>query len=98
VPAPHPPEFRRRAVDLARLGEQRDARAMADQARAYRDEAPAAQYEQAGQRFVAMIPTVELNLENLKTLHGKSVQAAQQAKQAVERNAALLQRHCRGGS
>jgi phage shock protein A len=59
----------------------RQALVLADESRGKGDDAKAQQYEQAAEKSV----------EDLKTLHDQSLQAAGQAKQAVERNAMVLQ-------
>ncbi|WP_019854756.1 PspA/IM30 family protein [Actinopolyspora mortivallis] len=64
---------------------------MADQARAEGDEAKAQQYEETAQQLASQLVTAEQSVEDLKTLHDQSLQAADQAKQAVERNAQMLQ-------
>ncbi len=69
----------------------RQALVLADQARASGDEAKAQQYEQAAQVTATQLVTAEQSVEDLKTLHDQSIQAATQAKQAVERNAMMLQ-------
>ncbi|AHI00511.1 PspA/IM30 family protein [Kutzneria viridogrisea] len=69
----------------------RQALVLADESRAKGDEAKAAQYEQAAQSFATQLVTAEQNIEDLKTLHDQALQAAAQAKQAVERNSMMLQ-------
>ncbi|MCE7007537.1 PspA/IM30 family protein [Kibdelosporangium philippinense] len=69
----------------------RQALVLADEARAKGDEAKAGQFEQAAQSFATQLVTSEQGIEDLKTLHDQSLQAAAQAKQAVERNAMVLQ-------
>ncbi|QYN33081.1 PspA/IM30 family protein [Pseudonocardia sp. DSM 110487] len=69
----------------------RQALVLADQARAAGDETTAQQREQAAQAFATQLVTSEQSVEDLKTLHDQSIQAAAQAKQAVERNSMLLQ-------
>ena len=51
----------------------------------------AGQYEQSAQAFASQLVTAEQSVEDLKTLHDQSIQAAGQAKQAVERNSMMLQ-------
>src|SRR5882724_11507862 len=46
---------------------------------------------QASQSFATQLVTAEQNIEDLKTLHDQALQAASQAKTAVERNAMMLQ-------
>lgn len=69
----------------------RQALVMADQARAQGDAAKAGQYEQSARLFATQLVTAEQSVEDLKGLHDQSLQAAAQAKQAVERNASVLQ-------
>jgi phage shock protein A len=69
----------------------RQALVLADQARASGDEQKAHQYEQAAQATATQLVTAEQNVEDLKTLHDQSIGAAEQAKQAVERNSMMLQ-------
>jgi phage shock protein A len=69
----------------------RQALVLADQARGAGDEATAQQREQAAQAFATQLVTAEQSVEDLKTLHDQSIQAASQAKTAVERNSMMLQ-------
>ena len=69
----------------------RQALVLADEARSQGDQAKAQQYEQAAESFATQLVTAEQSVEDLKTLHDQSLQAAGQAKQAVERNAMVLQ-------
>jgi phage shock protein A len=69
----------------------RQALVLADDARGRGDQAKAQQYEQAAESFATQLVTTEQSVEDLKTLHDQSLQAATQAKQAVERNAMVLQ-------
>ncbi|ALG12872.1 PspA/IM30 family protein [Kibdelosporangium phytohabitans] len=69
----------------------RQALVLADEARSKGDDAKATQFENAAQSFATQLVTAEQGIEDLKTLHDQSLQAAAQAKQAVERNAMVLQ-------
>jgi phage shock protein A len=69
----------------------RQALVLADQARASGDTTKAQQYEQAAQTIATQLVAAEQSMEDLKGLHDQSIGAAQQAKQAVEQNAMLLQ-------
>jgi phage shock protein A len=69
----------------------RQALVMADQARGEGDETKAQRYEETAQQLAGQLVTAEQGVEDLKTLHDQSLQAAEQAKQAVERNAQVLQ-------
>ncbi|HVW40466.1 MAG TPA: PspA/IM30 family protein [Amycolatopsis sp.] len=69
----------------------RQALVLADEAREKGDTEKATQYENAAEAFATQLVTAEQGIEDLKTLHDQSLQAAAQAKQAVERNATMLQ-------
>ncbi|HJP77204.1 MAG TPA: PspA/IM30 family protein [Pseudonocardiaceae bacterium] len=69
----------------------RQALVLADEARAKGDEQRATEFENAAQNFATQLVTSEQSIEDLKTLHDQSLQAAAQAKTAVERNAMMLQ-------
>lgn len=69
----------------------RQALVLADEARAKGEDVRATEFENAAQNFATQLVTAEQSIEDLKTLHDQSLQAAAQAKQAVERNAMLLQ-------
>ena len=69
----------------------RQALVIADQKRAAGDEAEAQRYEQTAQTFATQLVSAEQSMEDLKGLHDQALQAAEQAKKAVEQNAATLQ-------
>ncbi|MEU7629186.1 PspA/IM30 family protein [Nocardia sp. NPDC049220] len=69
----------------------RQAVLLADQAAAAADTEKAIQYTNAAEAFAAQLVTAEQSVEDLKVLHDQSLQAAAQAKKAVEQNAMLLQ-------
>jgi phage shock protein A len=69
----------------------RQALVLGDEARAKGESEKATQYENAAEAFATQLITAEQSIEDLKTLHDQSLQAAAQAKQAVERNATMLQ-------
>jgi len=69
----------------------RQALVMADDARGRGDEQKRQQFEQSAQTFATQLVTAEKSVEDLKNLHDQSVQAAVQARQAVERNSVVLQ-------
>ncbi|GAC70836.1 phage shock protein PspA [Gordonia soli] len=69
----------------------RQALTLADQANAAGDATKAQEYTNAAEAFAAQLVTAEQSVEDLKGLHDQSLQAAAQAKQAVERNALVLQ-------
>ena len=69
----------------------RQALTLADQATAAGDAAKATEYNNAAEAFAAQLVTAEQSVEDLKTLHDQALQAAAQAKKAVEQNAMVLQ-------
>ena len=69
----------------------RQALVLADEARGQGDQVKAQQYEQAAESFATQLVTAEQSVEDLKSLHDQSLQAAAQAKQAVDRSAMVLQ-------
>ena len=69
----------------------RQALVLADESRAKGDDAKATEFENAAQQFATQLVTAEQSIEDLKTLHDQSLQAAAQAKTAVERNSMMLQ-------
>jgi phage shock protein A len=73
-------------------GSARQALVLADKARAEGDEAKAQEYEQTATTFATQLVAAEQSMEDLKSLHDQALQAAQQAKKAVEQNASQLQR------
>ncbi|MFI5907325.1 PspA/IM30 family protein [Dactylosporangium sp. NPDC051541] len=72
-------------------GSARQALVLADKTRAEGDEAKAQQYEQTAQVFATQLVAAEQGMEDLKTLHDQSLNAAAQARKAVENNAMMLQ-------
>src|ERR1700752_4355516 len=69
----------------------RQALTLADQATAAGDAAKATEYTNAAEAFAAQLVTGEQSVEDLKSLHDQALQAAGQAKKAVEQNAMVLQ-------
>jgi phage shock protein A len=69
----------------------RQALVLADESRGKGDEAKATEFENAAQQFATQLVTAEQSIEDLKTLHDQSLQAAAQAKRAVEQNSMMLQ-------
>ena len=69
----------------------RQALTLADQATAAGDAAKATEYNNAAEAFAAQLVTAEQSVEDLKALHDQALQAAGQAKKAVEQNAMVLQ-------
>jgi len=85
-------KLNRQLADIEKLqASARQALVMADDARSRGDEEGAQRYEQSAEAFASQLVNAEQNVEDLKTLHDQSIGAAQQAKQAVERNAQVLQ-------
>ena len=73
-------------------GSARQALVLADQSTKAGDTTKAAEYEQTAQAFANQLVSGEKNMESLKGLHDKALQAAQQAKKAVETNAMIVQK------
>jgi len=71
----------------------RQALTLADQATATGDAAKATEYNNAAEAFAAQLITAEQGAEGLKALHDQALQAATQAKKAVEQNQMVLQQH-----
>ena len=69
----------------------RQALVLADESRAKGDTAKATQYEQTAQTFATQLVGAEQQMEELKSMHDSALQAAEQAKKAVENNALQLQ-------
>jgi phage shock protein A len=69
----------------------RQALVLADEARGKGDDTKATEFENAAQMFATQLVTSEQSIEDLKTLHDQSLQAAAQARTAVERNSMMLQ-------
>jgi phage shock protein A len=69
----------------------RQALVLADKARAGGDEAKAAEFEQTAGVLANQLVSAEAGAGDLKQLHDQSLGAAQQARQAVQDNAMLLQ-------
>lgn len=70
----------------------RQALVLGDQARTAGDATKAAEYEQTATTFATQLVSAEKSMEDLKTLHDQALQAAQQAKKAVETNATILEK------
>ena len=69
----------------------RQALQLSDKARGEGNESKAVEYENAAESFAAQLVTAEQSVEDLKALHDQSLQQADQAKKAVERNSMQLQ-------
>jgi len=82
----------RQMGDVERLSSSaRQALVLADEQRAKGNAAEADKYEQTAQAFATQLVAAEQQMEDLKTMHDQALQAAQQAKKAVENNAMQLQ-------
>ena len=69
----------------------RQALTLADQAKAAGDADKSTKYEQTAQVFATQLVSAEQQMEDLKSMHDQALQAAEQAKKAVEQNAIILQ-------
>src|SRR5699024_10000837 len=69
----------------------KQALTLAEEARNNGDEDRAQEFETAAESFATQLSTAEQNVEDLKALHDQAIQAAEQAKQAVERNSSMLE-------
>lgn len=69
----------------------RQALALADQTAASGDTVKATEYNNAAEAFASELVTAEASVEDLKIQHDQAVQAAAQAKRAVDQNAMVLQ-------
>src|SRR3954462_4407091 len=70
----------------------RQALVLADQTRAKGDAVKAAEYENAAQAFATQLVAAEQAMEDLKRSHDEALQAAEQARGAVEQSRMRLQR------
>lgn len=85
-------KLNRQLAEIEKLqGSTRQALQMSEQARQNGDTVKATEYENAAEAFAAQLVTAEQSVEDLKGLHDQSLQAAAQAKKAVEQNAMVLQ-------
>jgi phage shock protein A len=69
----------------------RQALVLSDKARAGGDTAKATQYEQTAQALANQLVSAESAVEDLKALHDQALQAAGQAREAVQTNRSMLQ-------
>ena len=69
----------------------RQALVLADKTRAGGDEPKAAEYENAAQAFATQLVAAEQSMEDLKRSHDEALQAAEQARGAVEQSRMRLQ-------
>jgi phage shock protein A len=85
-------KLNRQMSDVERLqASAKQALVLADEAKAKGDADKSAQYEQTAQVFATQLVSAEQQMEDLKSMHDQALQAAEQAKQAVEQNAMQLQ-------
>jgi phage shock protein A len=83
----------RQMTEVEKLqGSARQALVLADKARGEGDEKKAAEYEGTALQFSNQLVSAEKSMEDLKTLHDQALQAAEQAKKAVETNATIVQK------
>ena len=73
-------------------GSAQQALRLADEGMRGGDQAKAKSYEEAAQAFATKLVASEASMKDLKALHDQALQAAEQAKKAVEQNAFLLQK------
>ncbi|GII20572.1 PspA/IM30 family protein [Planosporangium mesophilum] len=82
----------RQMAEVEKLqGSARQALVLADKARAEGNEQEATRYENTAQTFATQLVAGEQSMEDLKTLHDQALNAATQARQAVENNSMILQ-------
>lgn len=82
----------RQLADIEKLqANVRQALTLADQATAAGDATKSAEYTNAAEAFAAQLVTTEQSVEDIKLQHDQALQAAGQAKKAVEQNAMALQ-------
>jgi phage shock protein A len=82
----------RQMGDVERLqSSARQALVLADEKRAKGNAVEAEKYEQTAQAFATQLVAAEQQMEDLKGMHDQALQAAEQAKKAVENNAMQLQ-------
>ncbi|HEX2089539.1 MAG TPA: PspA/IM30 family protein [Actinomycetota bacterium] len=70
----------------------RQALVFAEQSRGTGDQSKASSYEETAQAFATKLVAAEASMNDLKGLHDQALQAADQARKAVEQNAFLLQK------
>jgi phage shock protein A len=85
-------KLNRQLADIEKLQSNvRQALTLADQAAAAGDTAKATEYTNAAEAFASQLVSAEQSVEDLKVQHDGALQAAQQAKKAVEQSALNLQ-------
>jgi phage shock protein A len=82
----------RQMSEVERLGSMaRQSLVLADKQRAEGNEQEAGKYEQTAQMLATQLVSAEQSMEDLKTLHDQALNAAAQARRAVENNQMILQ-------
>ncbi|WP_025274077.1 PspA/IM30 family protein [Haloglycomyces albus] len=85
-------KLNRQMEEVERLQSQaRQALVLADKARADGDESKAREFENTAEVLAGQLVSTEQSLEDLKVMHDQALQAADQAKEAVENNQKMLQ-------
>ncbi|HEU5127882.1 MAG TPA: PspA/IM30 family protein [Glycomyces sp.] len=85
-------KLNRSMAEVERLQAQaRQALVLADKARADGDEKKAQEFESTAEVLAGQLVSTEQSLEDMKTMHDQALNAADQAKQAVENNQMMLQ-------
>ncbi|HEX2144289.1 MAG TPA: PspA/IM30 family protein [Glycomyces sp.] len=85
-------KLNRSMAEVERLQAQaRQALVLSDKARADGDEAKAQQFESTAEILAGQLVSTEQSLEDMKTMHDQAINAAEQAKKAVENNQMMLQ-------
>ncbi|SNT64851.1 Phage shock protein A [Asanoa hainanensis] len=82
----------RQMSEVEKLGSMaRQSLVLADKARAEGNEPEAGKYEQTAQQLASQLVSAEQGMEDLKSLHDQAINAAGQARKAVENNQMILQ-------
>lgn len=85
-------KLNRSMAEVERLQAQaRQALVLADKARAEGDEKKAQEFESTAEILAGQLVSTEQSLEDMKTMHDQALNAADQAKKAVENNQMMLQ-------
>ncbi|HLU29129.1 MAG TPA: PspA/IM30 family protein [Glycomyces sp.] len=85
-------KLNRSMAEVERLQAQaRQALVLADKARAEGDEQKAQEFESTAEVLAGQLVSTEQSLEDMKTMHDQALNAADQAKKAVENNQMMLQ-------
>ncbi len=85
-------KLNRQMGDVERLqASAKQALVLADEATSKGDAAKAAEYQDTAQVFATQLVSAEQQMEDLKGMHDQALQAAEQAKHAVDQNAMALQ-------